>query len=131
MYLSDKQVRFVNAYLVDLNGAQAAIRFGFSKRSARQIAARLSSKADIKALVQKKQRETGERLQIIRDDVILGLLRTAQEAKAAGNPQAQISAWREIARMMGYYDQATAPASQDISEELVRAMSDAELQALI
>jgi len=131
MQLSNKQIRFVSEYLVDLNGAQAAIRSGFSQRSARQIATRLLSKADIRVLVQKKQKETEERLQITRDDVIRGLLRAVEEAKEAGSPQGQINAWREIGKMMGYYDQPAPPAPQDLTEEQVRALSDAELKALI
>jgi len=130
MQLSNKQIRFVNEYLVDLNGAQAAIRSGFSRRSARQIATRLLSKVYIRALIQEKQKETEERLQITRDDVIQGLLRAVEEAKEAGSPQGQINAWREIGRMMGYYDQPTVPAPQDLTEEQVRAMSDEDLAVL-
>ena len=44
---------------------------------------------------------------------------------------AQISAWREIGKMLGYYDQPVTPAPQDLNEEQLRAMSDKELQALI
>jgi len=131
MQLSKKQIRFVNEYLVDLNGAQAAIRSGFSRRSARQTASSLLTKHNIRLLIQKKQKETEERLQITRDDVIQGLLRAVQEAKEAGSPQGQINAWREIGRMMGYYDKPAASAPQDITEEQMRAMSDEELQALI
>ena len=131
MQLSNKQMRFVDEYLIDLNGAQAAIRSGFSKRSARQIATRLLSKADIRVLIQKKQKESEKRLQITRDEVILGLVRAVEEAREAGSPQGQINAWREIGRMMGYYDQLVSPAPQDFSEEQMRGMSDAELKALI
>lgn len=89
------------------------------------------SKTDIKTLVQKKQKETEERLQINRDDVIQGLLRAAQEARATGNPMGMIKYYREIGLMLGYYDQSPAPAYQDPSEEQVRAMSDKELKVLI
>jgi phage terminase small subunit len=91
MQLSNKQIRFVDECLVDLNGAQAAIRAGFSKRSARQIATRLLSKADIQKLIQKKQKETEKWLQITRDAVIQGLLRAAREARGAGGIR-----WRKL-----------------------------------
>ena len=38
MALTEKQKRFCDEYLIDLNATQAAIRAGYSKRSARQIA---------------------------------------------------------------------------------------------
>ena len=37
--LSDKQERFIDEYMVDLNAKQAAIRAGYSKKSAVVIAA--------------------------------------------------------------------------------------------
>lgn len=64
MQLSEKQNRFVSEYLVDLNGAGAAVRAGFSKRSARQIASQLLSKHDIRTQVQKKPR-SGSRLPVM------------------------------------------------------------------
>ena len=66
-----------------------------------------------------------------RDDVIRGLQRAVQEARVQSNPMALISAWREIGRMMGYYDQPVTPALQDLNEDQLRAMSDKELEALI
>ena len=133
-----KKVNEVNTYdvfgshnLVDLNGAGAAVRAGYAKRSARQTASHLLTKHDIKALVQEKQLETEERLQITRDDVIRGLQRAVQEAKAAGSPMGMIRAYREIGLMMGYYDRPVAPAPQDVNDDQLRSMSDTELQALV
>ena len=130
MQLQDKQIRFVSEFLIDLNGSAAAVRAGYSRNSARQIATRLLSKVHIRVLVQKKQKEAEERLQISRDDVMQGLLRAAQEARVAGNQMAMIRAYREIGLMMGYYDQPAAQAPQDVNEDQLRAMSDRELEAL-
>src|SRR4051812_24185381 len=41
MPLNDRQARFVAEYLVDLNATQAAIRAGYSTRTANEQAARL------------------------------------------------------------------------------------------
>ncbi len=49
--MTKKQKRFADEYLVDCNGTQAAIRAGYSKTSARQIADRLMSNVDIKAYI--------------------------------------------------------------------------------
>lgn len=50
--LTPKQQRFVDEYLVDLNGTQAAARAGYSTRTANEQAARLLAKASIQAAVQ-------------------------------------------------------------------------------
>lgn len=131
MRLPDKQIRFVSEYLVDLNGAGAAVRAGYSRNSARQIATRLLSKVHIRALVQEKQKETEERLQIRRDDIVRGLLKAAQEAKERGSPMGMIAAYREIGKMLGYYNQPIISDPQDLNEDQVRAMSGKELKALI
>lgn len=52
--MNDKQKRFVTEYLVDCNGTQAAIRAGYSKRSARQIGEKLLTKDDIRMRVEEE-----------------------------------------------------------------------------
>lgn len=42
--MNDKQQRFVDEYLVDLNATQAAIRAGYSKKTARAVGAENLSK---------------------------------------------------------------------------------------
>jgi phage terminase small subunit len=54
--LTEKQKKFVEEYVIDLNATQAAIRAGYSKNSARQIATENLSKPSILAYV-KKMRE--------------------------------------------------------------------------
>ena len=52
--MTDKQKRFCEEYIIDCNGTQAAIRAGYSKKAARQIADRLMSKADIRGYVDER-----------------------------------------------------------------------------
>lgn len=47
MKLSNKQQRFVAEYIKDMNGTQAAIRAGYSNKTAREQAARMLSKVNI------------------------------------------------------------------------------------
>lgn len=49
--LNARQRRFVDEYLIDLNATQAAIRAGYSEKTARQIGDRLLSNVDIRAAV--------------------------------------------------------------------------------
>ena len=46
--MTNKQKRFCEEYLVDCNATQAAIRAGYSEKTARQTAAEILSKPDIK-----------------------------------------------------------------------------------
>ena len=49
--LTNKQLLFCNEYLADFNGTQAAIRAGYSKKTARQIAVENLSKPVIKQYI--------------------------------------------------------------------------------
>jgi phage terminase small subunit len=68
--LTPKQQRFVDEYLVDLNATQAAIRAGYSEKTARTQAAHLLAKDNIAAVIQKRQAERAERTELTQDEVI-------------------------------------------------------------
>lgn len=51
MLVKEKQKRFCEEYLVDCNATQAAIRAGYSKKTARAIGQRLLTNVDIKKYI--------------------------------------------------------------------------------
>ena len=55
MPLNAKRAAFVREYLKDLNATQAAIRAGYSKKTAKQQGSRLLSDADVSEAVRKGQ----------------------------------------------------------------------------
>lgn len=63
--LTPKQQRFVDEYLIDLNATQAAIRAGYSARTAGKIGPQLLGKTGIRAALRARQEalraETGVR----------------------------------------------------------------------
>jgi phage terminase small subunit len=59
--LTPKQQRFIQEYTVDLNGTQAAIRAGYSPKTARSIASENLQRPAVKTAVQKALREGEER----------------------------------------------------------------------
>lgn len=70
MALSPKQQRFVEEYLLDLNGTQAAVRAGYSPKTARSAAAENLTKPDIVAEVARLQQLRSERTRVTADDVL-------------------------------------------------------------
>lgn len=61
--LTPKQQRFVQEYAVDLNGTQAAIRAGYSPKTARSIASENLQRPVVKSAIKKTLRTGKERLQ--------------------------------------------------------------------
>ena len=74
--LTPKQARFVEEYLVDLNATQAAIRAGYSERSARKQGHDNLKNPRIEAAITAAQAARSERTQITADQVVseLGML---------------------------------------------------------
>lgn len=72
--LTDKQQRFVEEYLIDLNATQAAIRAGYAEKTANREGSRLLSNVDIQEAIQEAQNKRAERVNVTQDDVLRGLL---------------------------------------------------------
>lgn len=68
--LPDKRRRFVDEYIIDCNGTQAAIRAGYAPKAANEQAARLLANASIKAAVEEKLAEIRKKNEITADWVV-------------------------------------------------------------
>jgi hypothetical protein len=75
--LTPRQSRFVDEYLVDLNATQAAIRAGYSARTANEQGPRLLVNVRIATAIQIAQEVRSQRVLITQDDVLRGLHREA------------------------------------------------------
>tara|TARA_R110002012_G_scaffold316344_1_gene531196 strand:+ start:1650 stop:2084 length:435 start_codon:yes stop_codon:yes gene_type:complete len=62
--LTDKQEMFCKEYLIDLNATQAAIRAGYSEKTAKQVGSENLSKPDIQERLSELKAHREERLQI-------------------------------------------------------------------
>ena len=71
--LTARQARFVEEYLVDLNATQAAIRAGYSARTADKIGSELLGKTRIAEAISDAQAARSERTQVTADQVIAEL----------------------------------------------------------
>lgn len=77
MALNAKQRRFVVEYRKDLNATQAAIRAGYSEKTARQQASDLLAKPDIAAAIAEQTAAALERADLTADRVLEELRRLA------------------------------------------------------
>ena len=70
MALTAKQQRFVDEYLIDLNATQAAIRVGYSKKTADQQASRLLTNVKVREYLAQRQADRANRTEITQDKVL-------------------------------------------------------------
>ncbi len=75
--LTAKQEEFVAQYFVDLNAKQAAIRAGYSPRTAAEQASRLLTNVNVAEAVAREQAERSKRIGISADRVLEELARIA------------------------------------------------------
>lgn len=77
MAITEKQKKFVEEYLIDLNATQAAIRAGYSVKNAGKIGHELLEKTRISNEVTKKIAERSRRTGINADRVLIELAKIA------------------------------------------------------
>lgn len=75
--LNAKQQRFVEEYLIDLNATQAAIRAGYSVKTAKEIGCENLTKPNIQEAIAKAMAERSKRTGVNQDRVVLELARIA------------------------------------------------------
>ena len=75
--MTNKQKRFCEEYLVDLNATQAAIRAGYSPESARKIGNENRTKPDIRARIDQMLADQSARTGVTADRVIRELAKVA------------------------------------------------------
>ena len=75
--MTDKQKRFCEEYLIDLNATQAAVRAGYSSRTADRIASENLRKPDVQQYLQRLMQERSKRTGITSDQVLRELERIA------------------------------------------------------
>ena len=93
--LTDKQKEFVRQYLVDLNATQAAIRAGYSMKTAYRQGADLLQKTSIREAIEKAQAKRARRVEVTQDYVLSNLVevveRTMQRAPVTDRKGEQVT----------------------------------------
>lgn len=108
--LTPKQQRFIEEYLVDLNATQAAIRAGYSARSAASIGEENLRKPDIAAAVEAAQQKRAERLGVTADRI------EEELAAVAFSNLRDVASWDE--------DEVTLIPADDLSDQAARSLRE-------
>ena len=134
--LSPKQERFCREYVIDFNGTQAAIRAGYSKKTANEQSAQNLAKLSIQAFIQSLQAKQNEELEITAQYLTERIKEVGERCMQAeqvfdkdGNPTgeykfdafASLKAWELLGKRTGYFEkdnkQKTAIFAPELTEE--------------
>jgi phage terminase small subunit len=71
--LTPKQRRFIDEYMIDPNATQAAIRAGYSKKTAKEIGCQLLTKLNIQEEIKRRQADLAAKFRITQEKIVAEL----------------------------------------------------------
>jgi phage terminase small subunit len=107
-----RQWRFVQEYLARANTTEAAVKAGYSPKTARTMGSENLTKPDIREALEKAQAKVQERVEVTAERIVgelLGIARDEEEPAVA-----RVSAYREVNDMLGFH----APPKGRMQEEI-------------
>ena len=129
MKLTEKQKRFIDEYLIDLNATAAAIRAGYSEKTANEIGSQNLVKLSIQKALAERLKERQQRTEITQDFVLTNLKEIVQrsmqhEGADEYDPRAAAKALELLGKHLGMFtDKIKLEGELTVSgilEELVR-----------
>jgi hypothetical protein len=130
--LNSKQRSFVNA-LVHENQTKtrSAIMAGYSPHSAANAARDLLQLPKIQAAVAAERAAYAIASGVTKKQVVEGLMEAVDMAKIKADPLAMIAGWREVGKLLGFYEPTKVSMSVSVGGQVLlskmNSMSDAEL----
>ncbi len=126
--LNEKQKRFVAEYLIDLNATQAAIRSGYSAKTAQEQGSRLLSNAIVAEAIAKGAEKRIRKAEITAQDVLDGLYTEATRTGEGASHGARVQAWGLLGK---YHKLFTDKIEADISGDITVTDAKSKLQHIV
>lgn len=126
--LTPKQKRFVEEYLIDLNATQAAVRAGYSEKTARAIGQENLTKPDIQDAIQKAMGKRSKRVGITQDRVLEALagMGFSEVDMDSLKPTDKLKALELIGKHLGMFDGKSGQANHETDgDNLYEAITEA------
>lgn len=95
------RLRFVNEYMFDWDCVKAAIRVGYPKAKAREIAEIFMSEPVVQRLISEQSRNFDAAKNITLGYVVSGLVKEANREGAGSSHAARVAAWEKTAKILG------------------------------
>jgi hypothetical protein len=129
--LTERQARFVSEYLIDGNGAQSAIRAGYSRHTAPTIASTLLTNVKVRAAFDARKLELAASVELTQEHVLRGLMRVTESPLHISQ---HVRAWELLGKHVGLFRDApvvlpSGGASLEVTARLT-GLSDDELRRI-
>lgn len=111
--LTPKQQRFVEEYLIDLNATQAAIRSGYSEKTAKSVGHENLTKPDIQKAIAEAQEKLSNKAQVTVEMVVQGLLNEAKDLSEGSTQSARVAAWAHLGKYLKMFTDKVEHTGKD------------------
>ena len=128
--LTPKQQRFCEEYAVDLNATQAAIRAGYSSKTARSIGQENLTKPDIQKYIQNVQAALKDKTLVTAEEVIAGIKRISEKAEQSNQYIAALRAFELLGKHLGIFVDKQVNANIDLNELYGQIKQDMNVRTL-
>ena len=128
--LTPKQQRFCEEYAVDLNATQAAIRAGYSFKTARSIGQENLTKPDIQKYIQNVQAALKDKTLVTAEEVIAGIKRISEKAEQSNQYIAALRAFELLGKHLGIFVDKQVNANIDLNELYGQIKQDMNVRTL-
>ena len=131
-WMTEKQVAFVQEYLLDLNATQAAIRAGYSAKTACAIGAENLTKLEIKHAISLLMSMRSQRLKITADEVLQDIELIKQDAMRSmkgmmiNHPAALKACELQGRHLQMFVDKVEVEVTDNLANRLQRARERAK-----
>jgi len=119
MALNAQQKRFADEYVIDYNATQAAIRAGYSPKTAYSMGNKLLKKGEVLARIRENQIAIRERLCLSADRIVAEYLKTYEKCSGGYDPDYRnaLHALDMLGKHLGMFDPEganTAPITLEV-----------------
>lgn len=111
--LNAKQQAFVAEFLVDLNATQAAIRAGYSEKTAYSQGQRLLKNVEVDAAIKAAQAERAEKTQRTALDVLKDIQDVSKEARDGGDLKTALKGYELEGKHLGMFTEKHEHTGKD------------------
>lgn len=128
MALTPKQQRFVDEYLLDVNATQAAIRAGYSEKTAYSQGQRLLKNVEVEKFLSERARSASQKVDLSAERVLRGLYEEATRTGDGASHGARVSAWGLLGK---YHKLFTDRIEADITSDVTVTDARGQLESAI
>lgn len=119
MSLSDKESKFVDEFLKDMNASQAYIRAGYAGKNANVNSSKLMAKYSIQSEVKKRLKESSEKCGISRERTLNAIARIAYNEDGDCSTKEQLDGLEKLAKFDNIYEKNNESSAPKIEIKYV------------